>query len=376
MLYTKKMLLASAAVMVLGLGLSSGANAFDDTDWVWSVNVDKDIIENVNIDVDIDPTGMVTFENLQENIGDVTSTSTLNNFTNTPPGLGEGGTVTIDETITVTSNFGGPLDPGESSPDLGGLATGDGDSPLNAVYQGGTLSAQANGYTVINDIDINGEVALEDVEGINDAVDLPQVINTATSVANNMSLTSDVAVNISSGQFNVGGFNVPSSDGPNGGFGNAGALLAVAGSSDNANHDIANVAAVAAALGIITQGEVTADAIIDGSLNEDGIAIENASVENAATAVGNNFSVNVDAITPGDAFVVADSTQFNYANTSATALVDGVTVDNYAGLGAAGFGNALDLDDVQTPIISNVATAVGNNSSITVTSPSVNGLDL
>ena len=350
--------------MALGLGLPSEAKAFDSTDWVWTVNVDKNIVEDVNVDVDIAPTGMVTIENLQHNIGDVTSTATLNNFTNNPPGIGEGDVVSIDETITVTSNFNKPIGVGNSVGNSGGFAEGDQNTPFEVTYEGGTMGEQANGYTVINDINFTGDIELSSIEGVNDAVDLPQVVNAATSVANNMSLDSSVALNVSNGQFNYGGFTVPTSLTEN-----QDALVAVSESSENSNHALANVGTLAGALGIITQGEVTADATIDGSLNENGIAIQNASVDNAATAVGNNFSVDLAAITAGDAFMVADSTQFNYANTSATALVDGVSIDNYTGLGAAGFGNALDEMGVQTPVISNVATAVGNNASITVSSP-------
>lgn len=339
--------------------MPTDAKAFDSTDWVWTVNVDKDIVESVNVDVDIAPTGMATVENLQQNIGDVTSTATLNNFTNNPPALGEDGVVSIDETFTVTSNFPSPVGVGNSVNNIGGNVQGDGDSPLDLILESGTLSEQENAFTVINDVNVTGDIELSSIEGVNDAVDLPQVVNAATSVANNMSLDSTVALNVSNGQFNYGGFAVPStlSD-------DEAVLVSAFESSDNSNHALANVGTLAGALGMITQGEVTADATIDGSLNENGVAIQNASVDNAATAVGNNFSVDLASITASDSFIVADTTQFNYANMSATALVDGVSVDNYTG-----FGNALDELSVQTPIISNVATAVGNNASITVSSP-------
>lgn len=361
---TKKLLLASAAVIALGLGLPSDAKAFDSTDWDWAVAVEKNIVESINVDVDIAPTGMATIENLQHNIGDVTSTATLNNFTNSPTSIGEDGIVSVDETITVTSNFDKPVGVGNSVPNTSGEANDSETSPFIATYEGGTLSEQANGYTVINDINFTGDIELSSIEGINDAIDLPQVVNAATSVANNMSLDSSVALNVSNGQFNYGGFTVPSTLSED-----EAALVAAFESSDNSNHALANVGTLAGALGMITQGEVTADATIDGSLNENGIAIQNAAVDNVATAVGNNFSVDLAAITASDAFLVADSTQFNYANTSATALVDGVSIDNYTGFGAAGFGNALDELGTQTPVISNVATAVGNNASITVSSP-------
>lgn len=380
MKHMKKILLTSAAVAAMGLGMPSGAQAFDDTNWVWNVMAAKDISEDVNVSVDINPTGMATVENLQENIGNVNATATLSNFANNPPGIGEGGTVTLDETVTVTSNFNKPVGVGNSVPDSGGNVNDDGDSPLTFTYLNGTLGEQANGYTTINDINIQGEIALEDIEGVNDAIDLPKVENTATAVANNYSMESSVAANVNSAQLNYGGFNVPEleSEGSNPIVDQQEYLGATYGSVGNAHVGKAYTAGLAAALGIITQGDVTATATIDnGEL--DGAAIQNASVENSATAVGNNFSVDLAAITPDDAFLVADNVQFNYANTTATATVDGVSIDNYAGFGAAGFGNCggclEGIDSVQTAIVKNVATAVGNNASIKISSPDIgNGL--
>lgn len=372
---SKKVLLASAAVAALGLGMPSDAKAFDDTEWVWNVFAAKDITENVNVNVDINPSGMATVESLQENIGNVTATATLNNFENNPPGVSENGVVSIDETITVTSNFDKPVGVGNSVPDSGGGVSDDGDTPLTVSYLNGTLGEQANGFTTINDVRIQGDIALENIEGINDAVDLPKVENTATAVANNYSMESSVAINVNSAQLNYGGFNVPEPDSTQNGnpiVDQQGYLGATYNSVDNAHVGKAYSAGLAGALGIITQGEVTADALINSS-DDEGPTILNASVENTATAVGNNLSVDLAAFTPDDAFLVADNVQFNYANTTATADVDGVAINNYADMGAAGFGNCggcVDaVDSVQTAIISNVATAVGNNASIKVSSP-------
>lgn len=377
MKYSRKILLASAAVMALGLGIPSDARAFDDTDWNWSVDVDKNITENVNINVDINPSGMATIENLQENIGNVTSTATIDNFTNSPPGIGEDGFVTIDETITVTSNFDKPVGVGNSVPNSGGGVNDDGDSPLTSTYLGGSLSEQANGFTAINDVNLTGQIALENVEGVNSAFDLPKIENAATSVGNNFSLESEVALNLNSGQLNYGGFNVPDPDftqGQNPIVDQAQYLGQTYNSVDNAHVGKVYSAGLAAALGIITQGEVTATASV-GNLGPQSIL--NATVENSATAVGNNFSVALNAITSDDASMVADNTQFNYANTTSTATVNDVYLDSYADLGAAGFGpcGGCQVDGVnvgdQIPVISNVATSVGNNASIKITSPSL-----
>lgn len=377
MIHKRKLLLATAAVVALGLGMPSQAQAFDEVDWNWVVDVNKNITEDIDVNVDVNPTGMTTIESLQHNIGDINATSTVTDFQNNPPGIGEGGTVTVDEIVTVTSNFNKPVGDGNSVVNAGGGVADDGDSPLDSTYLGGTLGEQANGYTVINDVNISGEFAIEDVEGVNDAIDLPKIENTATAVANNFSLDSATAVNVNSGQINYGDFNVPELDGDQtpAVLANGQALAAVFDASGNEHVSNAYVATLAGALGIITQGEVNADATSGGLMDREiDDSIINASVENAATAVGNNFSVNLEAISSDDAFMVADNTQFNYADVTANASVIDLSLNSYTGFGAAGFGNS--LEGIQTPIISNVATAVGNNASITVTSPGnvVNGL--
>jgi hypothetical protein len=53
--------------------------------------------------------------------------------------------------------------------------------------------------------------------------------------------------------------------------------------------------------------------------------------------------------------VIADITQFAYANVSAVSDVGGVIVDNYNSLG-----------EIDRALVSSVATAVGNNVSINV----------
>jgi len=96
--------------------------------------------------------------------------------------------------------------------------------------------------------------------------------------------------------------------------------------------------------------------------------IENASVDSAATAVANNISVSVlsdvdggtDCITGCDDrlsnhVVIADITQWAYANVKADSDVYNVEVNNYTNLGL-----------LDKPLVSSVATAVGNNVSITV----------
>ena len=70
------------------------------------------------------------------------------------------------------------------------------------------------------------------------------------------------------------------------------------------------------------------------------------------------FVAKGDAVTPDDAMLVGDFTQVAYANVNATSNVYDVSLNNYTNLGS-----------LDRPIVSSVATAVGNNLAITVTSP-------
>ena len=95
--------------------------------------------------------------------------------------------------------------------------------------------------------------------------------------------------------------------------------------------------------------------------------ILNAYVDNSATAVANNASFEIlDGSGSNNKVVVADLTQFNYGDVNARASVRDVELNGYDGFGLAGLGGG--GDDV-TPIVSNVATAVGNNLSIKVGVP-------
>ncbi len=81
--------------------------------------------------------------------------------------------------------------------------------------------------------------------------------------------------------------------------------------------------------------------------------ILNLSVDNAATSVGNNMSVTLDS-TDIDSALIADNTQMSFANISSTAKVSNITLD----LPPAG--------SFDGPVINNAATSVGNNMSVSV----------
>nr|POR04809.1 hypothetical protein BOH68_13920 [Cobetia sp. MM1IDA2H-1] len=81
--------------------------------------------------------------------------------------------------------------------------------------------------------------------------------------------------------------------------------------------------------------------------------ILNLSVDNAATSVGNNLSVTQDT-TGVDTALIADNTQMSFANVTSTAKVKDIT------LGLA------PMSGFEGPVINNAATSVGNNMSVSV----------
>ncbi|MBX6322672.1 MAG: hypothetical protein IRY94_12650 [Rhodospirillaceae bacterium] len=155
-----------------------------------------------------------------------------------------------------------------------------------------------------------------------DPIELPSVVSTATAVGNNQSITADVPVLLHDTQIVHGDY-----------FGGA---------------------------------EISAFSLVAG--------IENASVDSAATAVGNNISVDMseatDAAGAGGSFwadssnalLVADITQIDFADVTATSIVHGISIDGTSL-------TAPSVDGATAPIVSSVATAVGNNVNITVSVP-------
>lgn len=356
MINLRNRLLATAAITAFGITLaSSQAYAFDDVNWEWNKLVSDNVVKDVNITIESNPSGMVSVEKIQAQIGDVTAVSTVTGIDNNTSSLGTSGTVSIDETMTVTTNYDKPIGVGNSTNASSGIVSNDPNGQITGTFNTGTLSEQANAYTDIIDVQLTGEVALEDVNGVNNAIDLPEVTSAATAVGNNQSISSTTSVDLHDGQFLFGGFasNTDTS--------NAEALQEALSSSPdtgNTHTDIAGALTLAGALGLITPAQISANSTVDDILN--------ASVDSTATAVGNNMSVNVTPTTPDDALIMADLTQFSYADVSATSSVTNVAVNDYTNFGAAGFG---PLGDPQKPLVNSVATAVGNNTSITVSAP-------
>jgi len=358
----KSLLLASAAVVVMGLGtVAKPAMAFEELHWAWNKNVEENVLKEVNVNIDVAPTGMVELEKIQMHIGDVTASSTVSNITNNPPGeAGEPapapgpGTLTLDLKARYDDNL-------ENNPITSvKLLNGD-DTGLELSNAFGHVDNNKEKIYLTFDLeDTNPAPAPAPIPiGERDAIDLPKVASVATAVGNNQNIESSVSLELHDAQYLFGGIGEAGSvDGELAG-------LFESDGTGNTHTSALSSLVLAASLGTITPASVSADSTVSSILN--------ASVDSQATAMGNNMSIDLAAFSPDDAFMIADVSQFSYANISATSFVDDVTVDGYSGFGAAGMGpcgGCLE-DEAQIPLINSNATAIGNNFSIKVSSPAL-----
>lgn len=369
----KSVLLCGAAVAALGLAMSPAA-AFDEVDWHWDLEVIEHVTKDVDINVAVDPVGLVLLEDIQIYIGDVTAESQVRGVYNNQPNEGGGvGAGTVDFTVTLDGMTDDSTDPSTVS----GVADLGGDLMGTSSSVDGTLDEGTDDLDVVmtfEDIPVEN-IEIEPTGSFDALTELPEVVSTATAIANNVSIDSDVMVEIHEGQYVFGGSNFGDDPGsfPGTGFGGDGISLAsledgeTFGDNDNKLADAAGVLTVLALLNVIEPAEISATSQVDDILN--------ASVDSAATAVANNKSITIEAKVADDAVLMGDITQFAYANTSALSQVGfgacdqecggmayGVEVNNYTNLGA-----------LDRPLVSSVATAVGNNLSISVSTPEIGG---
>lgn len=387
----RAMLLSATATAAL-LGAIPSALAFEEVDWEWNSKVWTEAKIEVDAKVDLDPSGLVQVEKIQAHFGNLTATATVDGVYNENPGGGSG-TATIDETFDVTIDYTDGNDEGldifednDNAIDTL-LAVGDGDSDVTLTLVDtdapnedfGNVNEQ--GEQVFFDLNVAGTFEVTPDTAV-EAADLPAVVNAATAVANNQSIESDVAMLLHDAQFAAGEFNPTCYTQTYGscpdelGF-IIGALGLFAVDEDteelNEHTTIAGLLTIAAATGFINPAEIKAEATVKNILN--------ASVDNSATAVTNNASYVLEALadpTPADGtdyyapdfnsdhVLIADLTQWGYANVEAKAKVENVTLQNYTGFGDVGMGGSGNDDGVIVPIVSNTATAVGNNLSIRV----------
>ena len=341
----KAMLLGSAGAVALGLGLAAtSALAFDDVNWTWNKTIDERVRKQIDIISTINPTGMTEIEKLQIYIGDVSATSTVHDIYNNPPAQNDGGTVIIDEVFDFAAEYSGDQPSPWTVPVDG---TGDGDSPVTATLIGGAVSEGFEEATI--QIQVEGEVEVPAGEGdpLDAELELPAIESVAVAVGNNQSIESAVSTQLHDAQilFDV--------DDENGTDPTPVPLLQSNGEGGNAHTDLAVAATLAAALGFIDKADITASSEVYNILN--------ATVESSATAVGNNMNVDLSEAPVGDQLLIADITQFAYADVSATSYVHDVWINNYNNLGAV------------SPIVSSTATAIGNNLSVNVGVPDANG---
>jgi hypothetical protein len=339
---TRKHYLVVGASALALTSFTAPAGAFDVVHWEWWKIVDEHIDKDVRIRIDIEPTGLVELENLQIFIGDLTATSYVYDIYNRPPAGGDG---TVDlGTLHLETDYalgGGFLNNGyqictnndgitDCTPFTGQVIETDLDRDGDGMFE-------VNG-TVIADIPL-GTVQVTPEGALDALTELPEVVSTATAVANNSSVTSTVAVEMHEGQF---AFDTCRECGETGV-----GIDGLYGITGNTHTNLALALTYAASFGWIAPADITATSWVFNILN--------ATVNSTATAVANNKSITIDPATPDDALLIADITQFAFANVAAYSQVTGVTVNNYTNLGMLDY-----------PLVNSVATAVGNNLNITV----------
>lgn len=378
--YRKFALLCSAAALVAGT--AGPASAFDVVDWTWTKDVTEEITKNISIDVSFEPSGMVEAEITQVHIGDSTATALLHDVYNIPEPTREERTFDF----TATGSTSGSLDvsgtaEGFVDMDFGKWTSGcgvDGSSVCqgggheddrvglvgiagnpagNSLTENGvsgeygsedplTVDGSTSGSL---DVTVSGQIVVPVVVPLDALAELPKIENTATALGNNASIESNRMVEVHTGQFQFG----------DGSGEQTGGVLAVGGLYGHLEHEgvntmqsAATALTAAAILGVIEPSSVSADAEM--------FNVKQAQLKNSATALGNNFSIDLAAATDGDAVLVGDMTQFAYGDVNSNAYLHDVSVRNYNNLGA-----------IDGALFSNVATSIGNNLSIKVSGPDV-----
>jgi hypothetical protein len=324
--YKTGLLATLSAAALCGIA-ASPAVAFDRVNWTWDAEVQERVVKDIAIVSLLEPTGMVMVEDLQVLIGDVSATSEVSGIYNNQPGVDGGGNG--PQTFDFQYNTSGEIILSDGV--IGGTIYEDSPDPSDPSVDGrGSIT-----------IDL-GLVAGEALDAL---TELPEVVSAATAVANNTSITSDTMIELHEGQF---AFNV---DDERNGEGRPERFESDA-ETENSNLTAAGVLGVLAISGDLVSSEISANSTVSDILN--------ATVDSSATAVANNLSISMEPNTPSNAVLLADIVQFAYADVTATSSVSNVSLNNYTNLGS-----------LDRPIISSVATAVGNNKSISVIAPTV-----
>ena len=340
--------LITALLGAAGMSVMAGgsAMAFDKVDWDWNLDVREHIDIHADVNVCVEPTGLVQVEKLQIFIGNVNAESTVHDIHNYQ------------------------YNPGYSSQNIPvlvfeGKGGHDKGPPKPALY--GKDGKDRGGYD-----DKGPEFKIIQVpvvypNAFDARIDLPSVVSAATAVGNNQSITSDVPVYLNDGQFVADSqFDNPYCDELIGLMGTGDVSPDTQrgdGGSGNLHTTLAELFTIGALAGFIAPSNITATSTV--------YDIKNATVDSSATAVANNINVTLESTNPDNHVLVADITQFAYANVSAVSNVCDVTLHDYKNLSPTDTSttdNPLG-STLGRPIVSSVATAVGNNVNITVGVP-------
>ena len=202
--------------------------------------------------------------------------------------------------------------------------------------------------------------------------ELPKVESNATAVGNLISIESDVAVqehslqvvadtncnhidNAASGtqqgcnpDFNNAQFDLDADLNVNNGFVNV--------DSGNTYHDVALLTTMAAGAGLLKKADITAVSTVDDILN--------ASVDSAATAIGNLKSIDVTTSNANNGLVIADITQVSMADVSAYSTVGGSPILVNALDQGVSYGGGINFVNYNhlggVTLAKSTATAIGN----------------
>ncbi|KZD08760.1 hypothetical protein [Oceanibaculum pacificum] len=338
----KGALLAGASGLAVAFVMTAQpAQAFDKVDWTWNADVTQRVRANVDINIALDPTGLAMVEDLQVSIGDLTARSVVNGVNNNQPNTGGTGPQVVDLGIL---EFTGTRDLQSGEVTSTGIAT---DVANESTFSNGTVNTLGDGVTMNFDLGTITVAAQPGTGSFNALSDLPEVISAATAVANNTSIQADTSVQLHEGQFAMGSSNVSDSDANS--LGELGVVLA----NGDVNSNLIGAALIGtgALTGAIKPAAISAVSSVANVLN--------ASVDSAATAVANNLTVTVEAV-GDDRALIADVVQVAIADVSATSSVSNLNVNSYTNLGR-----------LDAPMVSSVASALGNNKSITVRAPVV-----
>ena len=369
----------------VAMSMAGQASAFDAVDWSWDKDVVEVISKTITIDVEFEPTGLAAVELAQFHIGDSFASAVMHDVQNNP----EPDRELREFDFTATGSTSGSLDVAGTAEgfvdiDFGHFTSNcgvDGDEvcngPGNEDARAGLIGIAGNpaGESITEagvpgefgsenplavsgstsgslDVTVAGTVTVPVVVPWNAAKELPEFENLATALGNNGSIDSNRMIEMHAGQFTFGDGDVESGAEALAGVGAALLYGHLEHEGVNTHQSAATALTVAAIADVIDPAVVSADAEIYN--------VSQGQMTNAATALGNNLSVDLQAATDGDGVLIGDVTQFANADVSATAYMHDVSVQNFNNLGA--------LDGA---LFSNVATSIGNNLSIKVSGPEI-----